>query len=69
MILTGFALLGAKGWARWLAIALVSINAIIELSFLSAYPIWSTIVIALDVFVLFALTARWPEAKRAMLGD
>ena len=34
--------------------------------FLSAYPIWSVIVIALDVFVIFALTARWAEARAAM---
>lgn len=67
MVVTGFALIGAKSWARWLAIVLVCVNAVAQLAFLAAFPIWSTIVIALDVFVLFALTARWSEAKAYMV--
>jgi len=26
-----------------------------------SFPIWSTIIIAIDVIVLYALTARWSE--------
>jgi hypothetical protein len=68
MVLTGFALLGARGWARWLSILLVCVNAVVQLTFIAAFPIWSTIVIALNVFVLFALTARWDEAKAHILN-
>jgi hypothetical protein len=63
LVLTGFALLAARGWARWFGILLAFVNAIAQVGFLAAYPIWSTILIALDVFVLFALTARWDEAR------
>jgi hypothetical protein len=62
----GFGLLAARGWARWLGIVLAFLNAVAQIGFLSAYPIWSVIVIALDVFVLFALTARWEEARAAL---
>lgn len=68
LIVGGIGLLYTKGWARWFAIALAFINAIAQIGFLAAYPIWSTIVIALDVFVLYALTARWQDA-RAYLRD
>jgi hypothetical protein len=32
----------------------------------SAFPMWSVIMILLDVLVIFALTARWDEARAAM---
>jgi hypothetical protein len=66
MIAGGFGLLYGKGWARWFAIVVAFVNAIAQIGFLAAYPIWSTIVIALDVFVLYALTARWDEARGYM---
>ena len=39
---------------------------LLQIAFLAAYPIWSTIIIALDVFVLYALTAKWDEVKLAL---
>jgi hypothetical protein len=66
LIGAGFGLLSGRGWARWFAIVVTFLNAIAQIGFLAAYPIWVTIVIALDVFVLFALTARWDEARGYM---
>jgi hypothetical protein len=61
MVLVGLALIGARGWARIIAIVLAALNAIAQLVFTSAQPAWSILVIALDVVVIFALTARWDE--------
>jgi hypothetical protein len=47
-------------------VVVVSLNVIAQIGFLSAYPIWSAIMILLDVLVIFALTARWHEAQAAM---
>jgi|tagenome__1003787_1003787.scaffolds.fasta_scaffold19987186_2 hypothetical protein len=66
LIAAGFGLLRGVGAARWFAVIAVFINAIGQIAFLNAFPIWSTIVIALDVFVIFALTARWGEGRAAM---
>lgn len=63
---TGAALASGSGWARWFAIFLAFVGVILQIGFLSAYPIWSTIVIALDIFVIYALTARWDVARIAM---
>ena len=63
---TGAALASGSGWARWFAIFLAFVGVILQIGFLSAYPIWSTIVIALDIFVIYALTARWDMARIAM---
>jgi hypothetical protein len=43
-------------WARWGAIGLLVLNAIGQLAFLSAFPTWSVIIIALDVLAIYALT-------------
>ena len=67
-LLAGAALAVAagKGWARWFAVVVVALNVIVQIGFLSAYPILSAILIAIDVVVIFALTARWHEARAAM---
>jgi hypothetical protein len=62
----GLGLLSGRGGARVFAIVVVFINMILQIAFLAAYPIWSTIIIALDVFVLYALTAKWDEVKLAL---
>jgi hypothetical protein len=66
LIAAGLAVVAGRGWARWFAIFAVFVNVIAQIGFLSAYPIWSAIMILLDVLVLFALTARWSEAQAAM---
>jgi len=65
LALVGFGLLAGKGWARWLTIIFVSVNVFAQLGFLgnSQYPIWSLTVMALNIIVLFALTARWSESQ------
>ncbi len=63
LVLAGLGLVAGQGWARWFAIVVVSLNFIAQLGFLgnSQYPLWSLTVMALNVIVLYALTARWGE--------
>jgi hypothetical protein len=72
LILTGLGLLAAAGWARWLAIIGVSINAIGQIAFMAnypqAYPLWNVLIVALNILVLYALTARWEGFKQSLLG-
>ena len=68
LVLAGLGLLAGEAWARWFAIVVVSLNFIAELGFLgnSQYPLWSLTVIALNIIVLYALTARWSESQAEM---
>ena len=54
----------AQGWARWFTIVVVSLNFLAQLGFLgnSQYPLWSLTALALNIIVLYALTARWSES-------
>ena len=63
-------MLGAQGWARWLAIIGVGINAIGQIAFMAnypqAYPLWNILIVALNILVLYALTARWEGYKASV---
>ncbi|MCB7135574.1 hypothetical protein LGQ04_03265 [Cellulosimicrobium marinum] len=65
IVVTGFALLSGRGWARLVAIVLVVINAVAQFTTLQLTPWWSLVTIALDVFVLWALVVHGDEAERA----
>ncbi|WP_131748592.1 hypothetical protein [Frankia sp. Cppng1_Ct_nod] len=55
-IVTAAAILTGKQWARWLAIVICGLNAIAQLAFLAVFPVWSVVLIALDVAVIYGLT-------------
>jgi len=70
LVLIGIALLGGAGWARWAAIIGVGINAIGQVAFMAnypqAYPLWNLLIVALNILVLYALTARWASYKASL---
>lgn len=68
LLLAGFGLVTGKPWARWTGIAVVGLNAVAQAAFLSAFPLWSILVVGLCVLVLFALAAHWDEAQADMAG-
>jgi len=51
----GICLLLGKTWARILAVFLAVCSSIAQFLFLPYYPLWSILVIALDVFVIWAV--------------
>jgi hypothetical protein len=60
--LAGGALLSGAAWARVVAVVLAVLNAIAQLAFASVHPLWSTIVIALCVTVIWAVVVHGREA-------
>jgi hypothetical protein len=61
LVCVGVGLMTAKSWARWSAMILVGVHAIVQVAWLGAYPVWALLMLALDVVVLYALAARWPD--------
>jgi hypothetical protein len=66
LVCAGLALASGRAWARWFALVAAFVNVIAQIGFLSAYPVWSALLILFDVLVIFALTARWQAARAAM---
>ena len=63
VILAGASLFAGKMWARILAVLVAAVSAVVNIVFLPAYPIWSTIMIAIDVLVIWAVTVHGSEMK------
>jgi hypothetical protein len=51
----------APAWARALGSVLAALSILVQMAWMPAYPIWSVLVIALDVVVIFALVATWDD--------
>jgi hypothetical protein len=56
ILLAGFALFGGKVWAGTFAIILAALSAIANFFYIPHYPFWAILIIALDVWVIWALT-------------
>ena len=59
LVFTGGGLLSGAGWARWVGVFVVALNAIGQVWIFPAAPLWAFIVIILDVVIIYNLTARW----------
>lgn len=57
-VATGLGLLAGQSWARITGIALAVIGAVANFAFLPYYPLWTLILIAFYVLVIWALTAQ-----------
>jgi hypothetical protein len=64
LVAIGLGLLSRNEAARMAAVVLVALHALIQLAALAAFPVWSLLMIALDVVVLFALTVHWSVDTR-----
>jgi hypothetical protein len=62
--LAGVAIFSGRIWARTIGVMLAMLSAVVNIAFLSAYPIWSTIMIAVDLLVIWALTVHGSELKQ-----
>ena len=58
LILTGLALMTGALWARIIAIGLASLSIVANFLWIPYYPLWSILIIAIDVVVIWAI-ATW----------
>jgi hypothetical protein len=58
VVFAGYGLLSGQTWARVVGIILASISALVNFAFIPYYPFWSLAIIALDVFVIWALATQ-----------
>jgi hypothetical protein len=54
----GVAVLSGRVWGRAIGITLAVLSAIANFLFIPYYPFWSLLIITLDVFVIWALSAH-----------
>ena len=64
IFMAGLELLRGALWARVIAILLAILSFVLNMAFVNAYPVWSIIIMIVDVFVIFALTVHGSELRR-----
>jgi hypothetical protein len=62
-VLAGVGLLVGNMAARVVGVGVAFLSALVNLAFISAYPVWSTIMIVIDVIVIFAIIVHGRELK------
>src|SRR3954468_12618902 len=62
-VLAGLGLLVGNMAARIVGVVVALLSAIVNLAFISAYPVWSAIMITLDVVVIYAIIVHGRELK------
>jgi hypothetical protein len=60
--LAGAAVLRDRLWGRLVGIVLAGLSLFANFLFLLYYPLWAALIIALDVVIIWALSAYRPEA-------
>jgi hypothetical protein len=63
--LIGAGLLAGNMVARGAGVALAGFSALANLAFLGAFPLWSVMIIALDVIVIYAIVVHGGELERS----
>jgi len=58
LMIAGVALFFGKAWARWIGILMVVSNIVTQTVTITYHPVYSILVIALDVFILWALVVH-----------
>jgi len=62
-VLAGIGLVAGNMLARIVGVAAAFVSALVNLAFISAYPLWSSLVILLDVIVIYAIVVHGRELK------
>jgi hypothetical protein len=55
LLLAAFTLFSGSQFARWFGVTAAGLNALGQLMFIQAYPLWSIAMFAADVIVIYAL--------------
>ncbi|MGY1802199.1 hypothetical protein ACI78T_02855 [Blastococcus sp. SYSU D00922] len=62
-VVVGVGLLAGNTAARVLGVIVASLSALANLAFISAYPVWSVLMITIDVIVIYAIIVHGRELK------
>ncbi len=65
MVLTAAGLFYGQTWARAMAVLFATVNAIAQIGLITAFPLFSILIIVLDVVVIYQLTAGWQAGPRS----
>jgi hypothetical protein len=63
LVAAGLGVMAGMKWARITGVVVAALSAVVNLLDIAAYPLWSIIIIAFDVLVIYALVVHGGELK------
>ena len=63
VVFAGYGIFSGAVWARTVGVIMAMISAITTFMFIPYYPFWSILIIALDVWVIWALAFRGEDLR------
>jgi hypothetical protein len=67
IIISGAGVLTGNLAARTVGVVLAGLSALVNLAFIEAYPVWSVMIITLDVLVIYALVVHGRELRSSRM--
>ncbi len=69
VVLVGFGILSGNVFARLIGVLIAGVSAIANFAFLPFYPVWSIVLIAVDITIIWALTAHGRDIQKLESGQ
>ena len=63
LLAAGYAVFSGRVWGRTIGVLAAMLSAIVNFAFIPAYPVWSLLIITVDVLVIYALIAHGGELR------
>jgi hypothetical protein len=63
VVFAGYGIFSGAVWARTVGVIMAMISAVTNFMFIPYYPFWSILIIALDVWVIWALAFRGDDLR------
>jgi hypothetical protein len=63
VLVAGYELFRGALWARVVAVALAAVSILANMAFMDAYPLWSIMIIVLDILVVYAILVHGGELR------
>lgn len=63
VVLAAFGVASGRLWARLVGVFAATLSAVSQIAFITAFPLWSVVIIGLDVLVIYALLVHGEEVE------
>lgn len=63
VLLAGMSLFTGSMWARVVGVMIATLSILVNFTFLSVYPLWSIVVMIVDILIIYALTVHGGELR------
>ncbi len=63
VLIAGFAVMSGRLWARIVGVFVAMLSAVSQIAFITAFPLWSVVIIGIDVLIIYGLLVHGEEVE------